>query len=88
MEFGGSILQLLTLKLAMHVINGSSKLKSAGKKELKLTTNSTPEFKVKVAVRYAMKTAVVKLLESLAHQRDSSYVGNVAYLQILNETRS
>lgn len=43
MEFGVSILQLLTLKLAMHVINGSSKLKFAGKKELKLTTNSTPD---------------------------------------------
>ena len=39
----------------MHVINGSSKLKSAGKKELKLTTNGTPEFKVKVAVRYAIE---------------------------------
>ena len=69
---------------------GSNKLKSAGKKELKLTTNiCTSKFMAKVAI-YTIKMTIVELLESSvvsAHQRNS-YVGNVTYLQLLHESGS
>ena len=74
----------------MHVMNDSSKLNPAGKKELKLTSNTySPEFKAKV-VKDSTENGNCQAPNSLAvsvHQRDS-YIGNVTYSQLLHESRS